>query len=146
MSAASLTPPPLDEIRENFAFFDNWEDRFTYLIDLGKKLPPFPEPLRDEPHRVHGCQSNVWLDLQREQGQVHLIAVSDAHIVNGLIAVVRSLYHGQSFDHALAADAESLFRELGLDEHLSPTRRNGLHAMIQRIRHLAQAQGESQPG
>ncbi|MEM8783205.1 MAG: SufE family protein [Planctomycetota bacterium] len=139
MSATNLTPPALDDIRDNFAFFDSWEDRFTYLIDLGKKLPPFPEQLKDEPHRVHGCQSNVWLDLQTADDRLHLLAVSDAHIVNGLIAVLRALYHGRPVPEALTADAEALFRELGLDEHLSPTRRNGLHAMIQRIRQLAQA-------
>ncbi len=140
MSVTNLTPPDLEDICENFAFFDNWEDRFTYLIDLGKKLPPFPEQLRDEPHRVHGCQSNVWLDLQNNHQQLHLLAVSDAHIVNGLIAILRSLYHGQPVDHVQTLDAEQLFRTLGLDEHLSPTRRNGLHAMIQRIRQLAAAQ------
>ncbi|MEM1445487.1 MAG: SufE family protein [Planctomycetota bacterium] len=147
MAAPNLIPPPIDEIRDNFAFFDSWEDRFTYLIDLGKKLPPFPEPLKDEPHRVHGCQSNVWLDLQSEsvadEDRLHLLAVSDAHIVNGLIAVLRSLYHGQPLNQVQQLDAEELFRALGLDEHLSPTRRNGLHAMIQRIRQLAQAQAES---
>jgi cysteine desulfuration protein SufE len=137
MSADRLQPPPLEEIRENFGFFDDWEDRFTYLIDLGKKLPPFPETLRDEPHRVHGCQSNVWLDLQTDNDDLHLLAVSDAHIVNGLIAVVRSLYHGQPASQVASIDAEQTFRQLGLDEHLSPTRRNGLHAMIQRVRHLA---------
>ncbi|MEM7576178.1 MAG: SufE family protein [Planctomycetota bacterium] len=140
MADTNLTPLDLDEVRENFAFFDNWEDRFTYLIDLGKKLPDFPEPLRDEPHRVHGCQSNVWLDLQTNDNKLHLLAVSDAHIVNGLIAVLRSLYHGQPVDQVPTLDAEQLFRGLGLDEHLSPTRRNGLHAMIQRIRQLAAAQ------
>ncbi len=167
----AATPPPLDEITENFAFLDTWEDRFSYLIDLGKKLPDLPPQYLDEPHKVHGCQSNVWLHLgltpptpasdgvstngdtplkagpERSEGPdqptLDLLAKSDAHIVNGLIAILRSLYHGQTLDHALTADAESLFQQLGLDEHLSPTRRNGLHAMIQRIRQLAQAKRET---
>ncbi len=138
MSAAA--PPPLDEITENFAFFDTWEDRFTYLIDLGKQLPDVPAEYLDEPHRVHGCQSNVWLHLGLSDARtIELLAKSDAHIVNGLIAVLRSLYHGQPLNQVEAIDAAATFRAIGLDEHLSPTRRNGLHAMIQRIRQLAEA-------
>ena len=135
------TAPTVDEIRENFHFLDNWEDRFQYLIDLGKTLPPFPDALKDEPHRVHGCQSNVWLDLGIDRDdRVTLDAVSGAHIVNGLIAIVRAQYHGTPADAAVSADTEALLRELGLETHLSPTRRNGVHAMIGRIRELARAQ------
>ena len=135
------TLPTIDEITENFAFFDAWDDRFAYLIDLGKKLPELPEPYTTDAHRVHGCQSSVWMHLglndQAEPPTVELLAKSDAHIVNGLIAILLSLYHGGTVDHALTADAESLMQELGLEEHLSPTRRNGLHAMIERVRALA---------
>ena len=134
-------PPTIDEIRENFDFLETWEDRFQYLIDLGKKLPPFPDDWKDEAHRVHGCQSNVWLNLDvNAQEQIELDAVSDAHIVNGLIAIVRAQYHGTPADAAVSADTEALLRELGLETHLSPTRRNGVHAMIGRIRELARAQ------
>ena len=130
-------PPTIDEIRENFDFLETWEDRFQYLIDLGKKLPPFPDDWKDEAHRVHGCQSNVWLNLDvNAQEQIELDAVSDAHIVNGLIAIVRAQYVGRTPQEAAAADTEALLRELGLETHLSPTRRNGLHAMIQRVRDL----------
>ena len=129
--------PTLDEIRDNFGFFDAWEDRFQYLIDLGKKLPPFPEHLKDEHHRVLGCQSNVWLNIDLDEDRrVELDAVSDAHIVNGLIAIVHAQYNGLTAAEAAAADTEALLRELGLETHLSPTRRNGLHAMIQRVREL----------
>ena len=130
-------PPTIDEIRENFDFLETWEDRFQYLIDLGKKLPPFPEDWKDEAHKVHGCQSNVWLNLEVDDAdRVQLDAVSDAHIVNGLIAIVRAHYAGRTPQEAAKADTEALLRELGLETHLSPTRRNGLHAMIQRVRDL----------
>ena len=137
--------PDIAEITENFAFFDDWEDRFGYLIDLGKKLPPMPEALVDEPHRVHGCQSSVWLHLGAEPGAsgepaVDLLAKSDAHIVNGLIAVLRGMYQARPLSEVRAIDAEAKLRELGLAEHLSPTRRNGVNAMVERVRKLADAQ------
>ena len=134
--------PTLDEIRENFDFFDSWEDRFQYLIDLGKKLPPFPEDWKDEQHKVLGCQSNVWLNIDLgDDDRIDLDAVSDAHIVNGLIAIVHAQYDGLTPAEAAAADIESLLKELGLETHLSPTRRNGLHAMIQRVRELTSHAG-----
>lgn len=136
--------PDIAEITENFAFFDDWEDRFAYLIDLGKKLPPMPEELVDEPHRVHGCQSSVWLHLRTEPVEpagddraIDLLAKSDAHIVNGLIAVLRGMYQGRTLGQVAGIDAEAKLRELGLSEHLSPTRRNGVGAMVERIRLLA---------
>ena len=131
--------PDIEEITENFAFFDDWEDRFGYLIDLGKKLPAMPEALVDEPHRVHGCQSSVWLHLAEEDGAVDLTARSDAHIVNGLIAVLRGMYQARPLSAVAGVDAEAKLRELGLAEHLSPTRRNGVSAMVERIRKLADA-------
>ena len=134
--------PDIDEITENFAFFDDWDDRFGYLIDLGKKLPAMPEALVDEPHRVHGCQSSVWLHLGEEAGAIDLLAKSDAHIVNGLIAVLRGMYQNRPLTEVAAIDAEQKLRDLGLSEHLSPTRRNGVSAMVKRIRQLAEARGE----
>ncbi|MEO0587089.1 MAG: SufE family protein [Planctomycetota bacterium] len=139
------TLPTIDEIKDGFAFLDDWDDRFQYLIDLGKKVPKMDDADVTEVNRVHGCQSNVWLKLATRPPQngtgptVDVIANSDAHIVNGLIAVLLSLYDGLPVDQARAADAQGLVKELGLDEHLSPTRRNGLHAMIQRIQALADA-------
>lgn len=131
--------PDIEEITENFAFFDDWEDRFSYLIDLGKKLPEMPDALVDEPHRVHGCQSSVWLHLGEQDAAVDLLAKSDAHIVNGLIAVLRGMYQARPLAEVPGIDAEAKLGELGLAEHLSPTRRNGVSAMVKRIRQLAEA-------
>ncbi len=139
MTIANL--PDITEIEESFDFLDDWEDRFEYLLELGRKLPPMPESERTERNRVHGCQASVWLTMgaDGEGGtrSIRLHAVSDAHIVNGLIAILLALYHGKSPGEAVGVEAEALFRRLGLEEHLSPTRRNGLHAMVQRIRALA---------
>jgi cysteine desulfuration protein SufE len=139
------TLPTIDEIKDGFAFLDDWDDRFQYLIDLGRKVPKMDDADLVEANRVHGCQSNVWLKLATtppDNGTgptLDVIANSDAHIVNGLIAVLLSLYDGLPVEQARAADAHGLVRELGLDDHLSPTRRNGLHAMIERIQALADA-------
>ena len=139
MTTANL--PHIDEIAEDFEFLDEWDDRFQYVIDLGRKLPEMPESEQVEANRVHGCQSSVWLVMDPPEeagGPIHIRAVSDAHIVNGLIAILLSLYSGKRPHEVLEIDAETLFMNLGLEEHLSPTRRNGLHSMIGRIRQLAQ--------
>ncbi|MEL6497820.1 MAG: SufE family protein [Planctomycetota bacterium] len=126
--------PPINEIEETFELLDDWEDRFGYLIDLGKKLPDLPDADRTESNRVHGCQASVWLkaDLD-EHDRLLLRASSDAHIVNGLIAIMLSLFDGATPAEARAIDAKAVVGRLGLSEHLSPTRRNGLWAMIERI-------------
>lgn len=126
--------PAIQEIEDTFEFLGDWEERFTYLIDLGKKLPEMPEADRVEANRVHGCQATVWLkaDLD-DDNRLSLRAVSDAHIVNGLIAIMLSLYDGTTPAEARAIDAKAVVDRLGLSEHLSPTRRNGLWAMIERI-------------
>lgn len=143
MATANL--PDITEIEESFEFLDDWEDRFEYLLELGRKLPAMPEAERTEPNRVHGCQASVWMTMEIEGGEVRLQAVSDAHIVNGLIAILMSLYNGKPPREAVGIDAESLFKRLGLEEHLSPTRRNGLHSMVQRIRSLARQHDGSTP-
>jgi len=149
MQATAPNLPEIDEIVENFEFFDAWDDRFQYVIDLGKKLPAlseWPEDMLVEANRVHGCQSSVWLVLDTHapaEGNgdaartIDIRAVSDAHIVNGLIAILTALYHGKTPAEVLDTDAEAVFVKLGLEEHLSPTRRNGLHSMIARVRELA---------
>jgi len=121
---------------------DDWEERYRFLIDLGKKLPPLDEADRTEANRVHGCQSQVWMKarLQRDNGgpgAMEFSAESDAFIVNGLIAILLSAYNGRPPQDVIQFDAEGLFKRLGLVEHLSPTRRNGLHSMIGRIREIA---------
>lgn len=128
------------ELAENFALFDDWEDRYRYLIDLGRKLPPFPEALKTEANKVRGCMSQVWLVTGHPAGDASRFAFaadSDAHIVKGLIAVLGVLFSGQTPAAIAAIDPEAAFKTLGLDQHLSPTRRNGLVAMVQRIKAAA---------
>lgn len=128
------------EIAENFAFLEEWPARYEYLMDLGKQLPGFEEARKDEAHRVHGCMSQVWLDLTLDaQGKVVLDADSDAFIVRGLLALLVALYTGLSPEEAAALDARAELEPLGLDAQLSPTRRNGLGAMLSRIRETVPA-------
>lgn len=141
--------PSTEEIVETFELLGDWEDRFGYVLDLGRKLPEFPESERTEARRVHGCQSNVWLDLgvERDSGpRVRLRAVSDAHIVNGLIAILISAYDGKSPAQVLAFDIKGLLARLDLESHLSGTRRNGLQAMVERIRAEASGAQGTIPG
>lgn len=129
-----------DELVEDFALFDSWEDRYRYLIDLGRKLPPLDESHKTEDNRVRGCQSNVWLVAHPRLNQADVIefeADSDAHIVKGLIALLERIYSGQPAKDILAFDAEEFFNRLGLSQHLSLGRRNGLFEMVKRIKTLA---------
>ncbi|HEY5645289.1 MAG TPA: SufE family protein [Pseudomonadales bacterium] len=134
-------PVPLEEIRESFAFFDDWEDKYRFIIDLGKSVPTLGEDARREENLVRGCQSQVWLDaaFDAQSGTFTLGIDSDAHIVRGLIAIVLAAYQGRTPNEILAFDIEGLFDELALLKHLSPTRGNGLRALIGRIRELARA-------
>ena len=132
--------PTLDGIIETFEELGGWEERFGCVIDRGKRLPPMPESERTEESRVHGCQAQVWLRLEREgdeSSRLRIRAISDAHIVNGLIAIVMSMYNGRTAAEAIAVDAVGVLARPELDTHLSGTRRNGLEAMIRRIRALA---------
>ena len=121
--------------------FDNWDDRYRFLIDLGKKLPPLPEGAKTEENRVHGCQSNVWMTAQpkTEAGETHIdfLADSDSTIVRGLIAIVSRIYSGETPRHILQFDIDALLQELELDQHLSLGRRNGLAGMVTRVKTLA---------
>ncbi|HET9904705.1 MAG TPA: SufE family protein [Xanthobacteraceae bacterium] len=131
--------PSIDEIIENFSLLDEWEDRYRYLIELGRMLEPLPDSLRDEAHKVQGCASQVWLGTtvvpDGDGGPVLLFqGDSDAHIVRGLIAVLFALYSGKRACDILAIDALALFDRLALREHLTPQRSNGLRAMVERIR------------
>ncbi|MCL4220485.1 MAG: SufE family protein [Phycisphaerales bacterium] len=141
--------PSIEEIIETFELLGDWDERFSYVLDLGRKLPEFPESERTEARRVHGCQSNVWLDLgvERHGGpRVRLRAVSDAHIVNGLIAILISAYDGKTPEQVLAFDIRGLLSTLDLESHLSGTRRNGLQAMVERIRAEASAAQSHEAG
>jgi len=127
-----------DDILDTLGFFDSWEDRYKYIIDLGKELPPLPEELRTDDRLVRGCQSQVWIDTQLEHGQLQLTVDSDAFIVKGLLAVVLAAYNNKTPVEILAFDIDAYLDSLDLLRHLSPTRGNGIRAMIQRIRGIAQ--------
>ena len=132
MSAASL-----DEIRSTFGFFDSWQDKYGFLIDIGKTLEPLPDGHRTEENLVRGCQSLVWLVPRYDGNRLHLAIDSDAHIVRGLIAIVLAAYAGCTPRQILDFDIDALFDELDLIGHLSPTRGNGLRAMVGQIQRAA---------
>ncbi|MEM9173335.1 MAG: SufE family protein [Pseudomonadota bacterium] len=121
---------------DEFAMFDNWLDRYQYLIDLGRQLPDYPDAERLDSDKVAGCQSQVWFQASLEQGRLQFRAISDAAIVSGLIAVLLRLYDDQPAQ-AIVDYEPRFIAALGLDKHLSPSRANGLHAMLTRIRDSA---------
>lgn len=129
-----ITP---EDIIETLGFFDSWEERYKYIIDLGKELEPLPEEYRTEENLVRGCQSQVWLVHQQRDGRLFFQADSDAFIVRGLLGVVLAAYNDKALQEVLDFDIEGYFDELNLIKHLSPTRGNGLRAMVQRIRNIA---------
>ncbi|MEQ1933495.1 MAG: SufE family protein [Fimbriimonadaceae bacterium] len=134
----------IDEIIENFALLDEWDDRYRYLIELGRTLPPLPEAARNDANKVQGCASQVWVSTslgpQGASGPVlRFEGDSDAHIVRGLIAVLFALYSGKSAKEILSSDAIALFEKLGMREHLTPQRSNGFRSMVDRIRRDATA-------
>lgn len=123
-------------IGDELAVFDDWMDRYQYIIELGRKLPEFPEAWADDAHRVPGCQSRVWMEAVRRQGKLYLAGVSDAAIVSGLIALLLRVYSGRPIDEVLATDPVFL-KEFGLLEALSTNRGNGIAAMARKIRDVA---------
>lgn len=131
----------LQEIRETFELFDDWEDKYRFLIELGKDLAPLAAEHRTEANLIRGCQSQVWLvaELNQASDQLCIQLDSDAHIVRGLSAVVLAALNQKSPAEILAFDIEELFTELDLLQHLSPTRGNGLRAMVAKIRQRAAA-------
>ncbi|MFU0506664.1 SufE family protein [Pseudaminobacter sp. NGMCC 1.201702] len=131
----------IQSIQDDFAFLDEWEDRYRYVIDLGDSLPPFPDFARDNAHKVPGCVSQVWLLTDQDEGADPVIRFqgdSDAHIVRGLVAIMLALFSGRRASDILATDAEAVLRSLGLDEHLTPQRANGLRSMVKRIKRDAE--------
>jgi cysteine desulfuration protein SufE len=129
----------IDEILENFSLLDEWDDRYRYLIELGRELPPLPESARTETNKVRGCVSQVWLDTNvRPNGEagpvLTFVGDSDAYIVRGLIAILFALYSDRPARDILDTDAIALFERLGLREHLTPQRSNGFRSMVERIR------------
>ena len=129
-----------EELVEDFEFLDDWEDRYRHVIDQGKAMDPLEEALRVPATKVEGCASQVWLHATFEGGKLHFDGASDAMIVSGLIAVLRLLYNGLTAEDVLAIDARAEMGRLGLNDHLSAQRSNGLRAMIDRIRDTAAAE------
>ena len=135
--SAKLTS--IDAIRDDFAFLDEWEDRYRYVIELGRSLEPLPEAAHNDANKVRGCVSQVWLERETRQNDqggaiLHFRGDSDSHLVRGLVAIAIALYSDRTPEAILATDAMAAFRELGLEQHLTPQRSNGVRAMIERIR------------
>jgi cysteine desulfuration protein SufE len=134
------TKSDIDDLIEEFEFLGDWEERYRYLIDLGQAMPPLPEPEKTDARRVKGCTSRVWLVIDPPEGEFFRFrADSDAHIVKGLAALLVRLYSGRSRGDIAAIDPREILTRIGLAEHLSPQRSNGLNAMIARIRSEAGA-------
>jgi cysteine desulfuration protein SufE len=133
----------INEIRENFELLEEWDDRYRYVIELGRTLEPMPEAEHSSKNKVQGCVSQVWLSKKMEcdgDGPVlKYLGDSDAHIVRGLIAILLTLYSGRTPREILATDATGVFDEFGFRDHLTPQRSNGLRAMVERIRTDARA-------
>ena len=146
MDAPSDTAFPLESsaadaqaaIAEEFSFFGDWAERYQYLIDLGRKLPEFPDALKTEEHRLHGCQSMVWIVASGDRERLDFRATSDSAIVAGLVFLALRVYSGRSAEEILATEPDYIGR-IGLAKHLSPTRSNGLAALLAFIRDRAQA-------
>ena len=126
------------QIAEEFAFFSDWTERYQYLIDLGKQLPTFDEACKIEDYRVHGCQSMVWLVPGGDAANMHFAAISDSAIVSGLIALVLRVYSDRPAAEIVATEPQFI-HSIGLAKHLSPTRSNGLAAMLAKLRGYAAA-------
>ena len=128
-----------EDIVETLGFFDAWEDRYKYIIDLGKELPAMDDALHTEERLVRGCQSQVWIDTALENDRLQISVDSDAFIVKGLLAVVLAAYNNKTPAQVLAFNVDEYFEQLQQLNHLSPTRGNGLRAMVARIRQIAEA-------
>lgn len=127
-----------NDILEDFSLLPNWEERYEYMIDLGKNLPPIAPEYKDEKHLIKGCQSQVWLHADYQNGKMLLSADSDAIITKGIIAILIRMFSGQTPENVLNAKLDFI-DQLGLAQHLSPTRANGLRSMLEQIRLYAQA-------
>ena len=130
--------PTIDEITDNFEVLEDWDDRYRYVIELGRTLEPMPEEEHSAENKVQGCVSQVWLSKRLIPGEgpplLKYLGDSDAHIVRGLVAILLSLYSGRTPQHILATDALTVFDKFGFREHLTPQRSNGLRSMVERIR------------
>jgi len=126
-----------DDILDTLGFFDDWEERYKYIIDLGKQLPAMSDDKKNDTYLLRGCQSQVWIDSELNNGMLNFEADSDAHIVRGLLGVVLAAYNHKTPADIIAFDIDNYFSKIDLVKHLSPTRGNGLRAMVQRIQDTA---------
>jgi cysteine desulfuration protein SufE len=135
--------PTIDEIVANFELLDDWEERYRYVIELGRMMPPLPAEAHIDANKVQGCASQVWLETRVDRANaepvLHLRGDSDAHIVRGLIALMVALFSDRTLSEVAAIDVQGLFRDLGLTEHLTPQRSNGVRSMVERIKRDARA-------
>jgi cysteine desulfuration protein SufE len=131
----------LEELKEDFALLEDWQDRYRYVIDLGKHLPPMSDGDKNETWRVVGCLSQVWLKPVSATPVMQFVADSDAHIVRGLIGILMIIYNNKPAAEISAIDIVPIFTALGMEEHLSVNRRNGFFAMVEKIQHYARAGG-----
>lgn len=127
----------IDELIENFELLEDWEDKYRYIIDLGTKLEPLDEKFKTEEWKVRGCTSQVWLVPEVKEGLIHFYGDSDASIVKGIISIVFVIYSNKSAQAIKEIAVENIFAKLGLEEHLSPSRRNGLVSMVEKIKYYA---------
>jgi cysteine desulfuration protein SufE len=135
-TATSSAAQAQQDIADEFAFFGDWSERYQYLIDLGRKLPPFPDDWKTEENRVHGCQSMVWLVPSGDAARMHFDAASDSAIVSGLIALVLRVYSDRPAAEIVTTQP-AFIQAIGLARHLSPTRSNGLAAMLSKLKGYA---------
>ncbi len=127
----------LDELIENFSFLDGWEEKYQYVIDLGHALEPLDEKYKTDEWKVKGCQSQVWLVPEFKDGKISFKGDSDAILVKGIIAIVLQIYNNKSAQEIKNIDVAEIFAKIGLEENLTPSRRNGMMSMIEKIKHYA---------
>ncbi|MGY3450863.1 SufE family protein [Bradyrhizobium sp. USDA 4353] len=142
VQTAAPANPDIEDIVENFALLDDWDDRYRYVIELGRGLTPLPDADRNDGNKVQGCTSQVWVATSVRHGAtpvLEFVGDSDAHIVRGLVAILLAMVSGRTAPEILAADPIALFEKLGLREHLTPQRSNGFRSMVNRIKADAQA-------
>ncbi|WP_435236470.1 SufE family protein [Psychromonas sp. PT13] len=135
-----MTYPTTAEILDDFEFFDDWQERYQYIIDLGKSLPEMPESLKVPANLIRGCQSNVWLSTNIQDGKLQLQLDSDAIIVKGLLILVLAAFNDKTASEIIAFDVDDYFSRLDLFRHLSPTRGNGVRAVVSKITEIATEQ------
>ncbi len=132
----------IDRIAGTFEMLQDWEERYQFIYDLGKRLPALDERFKDSDHQVHGCMSQVWFNVQpsaAEPDRLELAGESDTAVIQGIVAILVALYSGKTLAEMLAVDADEVFERLGIYDHLSPNRHVGVYAMVEKIRSLAQA-------